>query len=118
MNRIPQRKVFDTAPVETAVTPPPADAKTATDAQADSPAEQKSPKVKQDRVTFYAPPETVEHLDDLLYLASKRGKEMKIRDRTHIVRALVEAFRRSGRGLGSCLTEEELIESLTRQLGR
>lgn len=85
---------------------------------AEAPGKARGKKPKQERVTFYAPLAAVEYLDDLLYLASKRGSEMKIRDRTHIVRALVEAFRLSGHGLGSCCTEEELLEALTQRLSR
>lgn len=118
MSPIRKRGVYEADPAHKEVPPPAASAPLSTGAPADPTAKAESPKVEQDRVTFYAPVDTVEHLDDLLYLASKQGKQMKIRDRTHIVRALVMALQQSGHGLGRCCTEEELREALTRKLSR
>jgi hypothetical protein len=118
MKPIRQRGVYDSAPGHQEVCPRVEEIPTTREARSAVATEKGVPKTKQERVTFYAPAEAVEYLDDVLYLASKRGKEMKIRDRTQIVRALVEAFRRSGHGLGNCLTEDELVEALTARFSR
>ena len=114
MSRYPRKPVYPPAPASEDGSRRPASA-AQPDVKKTLPADQGGELAKPSRFTFYASPETIGYLDELIFFGRKAG-QTRIRDRTQIVRALLEAFRQSGHGLGDCRTEDELLHALTKKL--